>query len=551
MLTIIIDWIYMLFTCFSIGFFLRWWVEKAFRYSIRRLDSVLLAGFIMATVYAQIFSLFYRVNAEANGILAAVSILICIALRKSMGQFLRESIGGASWPRRILVAVLFLLWSFFSSRGYMVLDMDMYHGQSIRWIEEYGVVKGLGNLHCRFGYNSSIFAVSALYSLKFLLGRTVHAVNGMLAFILSVCLLDLGKAFRRKKMLLSDYARVGAIYYLTTIYDEIIAPSSDYAVMCVIFFIVVKWLTLLESGDGQVKDRTAPYALLCVAGVYALTLKLSAGLILLLTVKPACMLLREKRWKETGIYIAMGLLVAVPWMTRTVLITGWLLYPFAGLDLFQVDWKISDAIVRTDAYLIKTWAKCANGLPDTSLKSWLPYWFQNGLSSTERLLVIADFSACIITAALAVYVVVRKKWRQLDYLLVMAAVGCSYLYWQFEAPMMRYGYAYVLLMAALTAGYFLERTALRKAVYLALAVYGAYKLHVCWDYVVLFRTWPNYIWSETYGQYEVESYEIGGETFYYSPYGGGTGYDPFPSAPEQADLELRGEDMRDGFRMRQ
>ena len=552
MLTIILNWIYMLFTCFSIGFFFAWCVEKVFRYSIRRMDSILMSGFIIATVYAQIFSLFYRVNIEANVVLSAVSILICIVMRKRIGQFLRQSIGSASWPRRGMVLLLFFLWSFFASRAYYrVLDMDMYHGQSIRWIEEYGVVKGLGNLHCRFGYNSSIFAVSALYSMRFLLGRSIHAVNGMIAFILCMGLLDLGKAFRRRKMLLSDYARAGAVYYLTTIYDEILAPSSDYAVMCLIFFIIIKWLTILEDGDRQVRDHIAPYGLLCVAGVFALTLKLSAGLLLLLTIKPACMLLKEKRWKETGSYIAMGLAVAVPWMTRTVLITGWLLYPFAGLDLFQVDWKISESIVKTDAYLIKIWAKCANGLADTSLKSWIPYWFQNGLSFTERLLILADIGSGVAVLGLAVFVVVRKRWKELDYLLVMAAVGCSYLYWQFEAPMMRYGYAYVLLLAALAGGYFLEKVALRKAVYFALMLYGAYKLYVCLDYVVLFRTWPNYIWSETYDQYELESYEIGGETFYYSPYGGATGYDPFPSAPTQADLELRGDGMKDGFRMRQ
>ena len=78
----------MLFTCFSLGFFFAWCVEKVFRYSIRRMDSILMSGFIIATVYAQIFSLFYRVNIEANVILSAVSILICIVMRKRIGQFL-------------------------------------------------------------------------------------------------------------------------------------------------------------------------------------------------------------------------------------------------------------------------------------------------------------------------------------------------------------------------------------------------------------------------------------------------------------------------------
>ena len=52
--------------------------------------------------------------------------------------------------------------------------------------------------------------------------------------------------------------------------------------MCMIFYIVIKWLDELEKGKGDV----VPFGLLCVAGVYALTLKLTAGLILGYTVFP-------------------------------------------------------------------------------------------------------------------------------------------------------------------------------------------------------------------------------------------------------------------------
>lgn len=551
MLTILINWSYILFTLFCIGFFFFWIVEKRLQHSVKRMDSVLMAGLVIVTVYAQSFSLFYRVSVEANIVLSGFSILICIMLRRQMKQFLSEKLAGLSLAVRILIPLLFVLWSFFASRGYMVPDMDIYHGQSIRWIEEYGVVKGLGNLHCRFGYNSSIFAVSALYSMKFLLGRSLHAINGLIAFILSLTVLELGKAFRRRRMLMSDYARVGAIYYLTTIYDEIIAPSSDYAVMCAIFFIIIKWLTQLEKENGQERDSIAPYALLCVMGVWTITLKLTAGLILLLTIKPACMLIKRRKWKETGIYLALGIVTVFPWMARTVIITGWLLYPFAGLDLFSVDWKIVDeSIILRDSYLIRIWAKAANTLEDTSLRSWFPHWFRNALSTTEKLLVVTDLIACAATVVSAAVVFIKKRWRQLDLLLVMGTLSCCYLFWQFSAPMVRYGYAYVLLTAAITCGYILEKIKLAKVGYAVFVLYGVYKLYTCCGYVTLCWLRPCYIWSETYESYEVESYEIDGVTFYYSPYEGPTGYDAFPSAPTRAELELRGEELKDGFRPR-
>lgn len=46
------------------------------------------------------------------------------------------------------------------------LIASLYHAQAVRWYEEYGVVKGLGNLQWHFAYNSSYFAFAALFSLE-------------------------------------------------------------------------------------------------------------------------------------------------------------------------------------------------------------------------------------------------------------------------------------------------------------------------------------------------------------------------------------------------
>lgn len=555
MLTVFLNWLYMLFTLFCMGFAFSKFSEKALGYSLKRVESILLAGVVASTVYAQIFSLFYRVNIEANIILLVFCAVVCVCMGKEMAGVLKRSWQGSSAAYKILLLFLFLVWGFFTSRGYRVPDMDLYHGQSIRWIEEYGAVKGIGNLHGRFGYNSSLFAISALYSMKFLLGRSMHAVNGLIAFLLSVNALELGKCFRRRKMLLSDYARAGAVYYLSIIWNEVIAPSSDYAVMCVIFFIVIKWLTQLEADEEEQRNNIIPYGLLCVLGAYAITLKLSAGLILLLILKPAYVLLKEKKWKEICIFLLMGLITAVPWMVRTVFITGWLIYPFAALDLFQADWKITDVgAIRTDAFQIEIWAKGANHLGvNAAFSQWFPNWFQNELFTTEKLLIAADIASCAITFGSGAVICVRRQRQKADRLLVCATVMCCYLFWQFRAPMMRYGYAHVLLLPALSIGCVLEsrhfHRKLAVAAYGFLMLYGVYKLYMGYDYMLGCCRLPFYVWQETYESYELEQYEIDGVVIYYSPSGGGVGYDLFPAIPTaEYGVELRGEGIKDGFR---
>jgi len=558
MLTIVLNWIYILFVTFCLGFVFMQFSEKVLGYRFRSINTVLMTGLMISTVYAQIFSIFYRVYTEANVILLIFCGLSCVVLRKRMAVYIGESFQNLSLTNKVLIFLLFGVWVFFTSRGYCVMDMDLYHGQSIRWIEEYGVVKGLGNLHARFGYNSAFFPVSALFSMKFLLGHSLHTVNGWIAFLSSVELLNLGKAFKRRKMFLSDYARVGLFYYLTTIWDEILSPSSDYAVMLTIFFVIIKWLAQLEEEDVERRNHIAPYALLCVAGVYTLTLKVTAGLILILLIKPAYMLIKQKKWKEIAIYLTLGLLVAVPWFTRNVLITGWLLYPFPAIDLFHVDWKMTDVSeIIVDAELIKVYGK---GMQDVGinvpLTKWYPHWFSTQLFKLEKVLILAALLACVLVIGNTLCIFIKKKWEKLDILLVMVTVMCSYLFWQFSAPLMRYGYAHVLLLVALIYGCIVEALPKVKqfkmtgAVYVALFAFLIYKLSLGVVYIYDNFTWLNFVWQETYETYEVEAYEVDGVTLYYSVDSGLSGYDPFPSGPDkQTDIELRGDGLEDGFRI--
>ena len=550
MLSIGLNWIYIILTTFCTGYGIAYLVEKKLHYRIRGMDSILMAGLIMVTVYAEIFSLFHKVGAAANVILLTISCATALLLRRGICQRIGEWWQETSVPNKVLLPVLFLLWAYFSSRGYMAYDSDLYHGQSIRWIEEYGVVPGLGNLHERFAYNSAAFAVNALYSMKWLVGRSLHTVSGFFALLISGTALELGRIWKEKKLRLADYAMIGAVYYLITIWDEVTAPSSDYLIMCTLFFIIIKWLQCLERDNRAAGSGIVPYALLCVTGVYALTLKLTAGLILLLVIKPAAGLIREKRWREIFLYLGMGLLVCIPWMARTVVISGWLLYPFPALDLFSVDWKMPAGPIAVDAAQIKTWGRAlynAN-LVDMPMHEWFPGWFSSTLSGMEKLLILGDLACILLFAGYVIYSILRKKKENLDIILVLATVISSYAFWQYSAPILRYGYAYVLLVDALMAGVLLQRLRRQQFLCILICLYGGYKLVMMGSYIHSNYLIGTYIWQQDYGSYELSSYELGGVTFYRPVMGDRTGYDYFPAAPTQPEIELRGEGLKDGFR---
>lgn len=71
-------------------------------------------------------------------------------------------------------------------------------------------------------------------------------------------------------------------------------------------------------------------------------------MLVILALYPAACLIRSKEWKKIGIYLLCGCVVLAPWLVRNVLISGWLIYPFAAIDLFSVDWKIPASYLQNE-----------------------------------------------------------------------------------------------------------------------------------------------------------------------------------------------------------
>lgn len=546
MLFILLNWLYIFITTMITGYGILYVIRKAFGWTPRRMHTCVMAGLVALTAYAQWFSLFYRVNLEANLILAAADIIIFVIVRKPFLQFLKNCLHEMSRRKKAGILLLILVCAYFTSRGSYISDTNLYHAQCIRWLEEYGILKGLANIQSRAAYNSSAFCLSALYSMKYVFGQSMHALQGFMALLLGSICLDIGGLFKRKKPLLSDFMRLGAIYYLTLLHREIMSPSSDFAVMITLFYIIIVWLDLLEQKEAS----TVPYSLLCVAGVYTVTLKLTAGLILILLIKPVVMLVREKKGKEILTWLLLGLIVIAPYLARNVVISGWLIYPLTALDLFDVDWKVPAELVDADAFQIKTWGK---GIHEYELyggpATWWPNWFMTTLTSTEKLLILADAAALLLLIVMLAGEAKRKNQAERDKLLVMIMAAASFLFWQFSAPLVRYGYAYVLSLALLVFGEaYLQLWKNRKHTVL-LVIFGIFFI---WKGTLLLqgiwsqRSLPYYVAQVDYdnneGGEDVREHQVNGVTFYYNV----AGYHRLPGGGSM--FTMRSDRLEDGFR---
>lgn len=578
MLSVILIWLYMFFTMFLIGYGIMDAVTQFIPYRVRHLDSYLVCGLVGVTVYAQLVSLVGRVGLTANLVLCMVCLAIVCGFRHRLDSMLRETWNNIRENRSgergkmFIILFLFLLFAYGTSRGIIHYDTGLYHAQSIRWFEEYGVVKGLGNLHCRLAYNSTSFALSALYSMAFLGGQSYHCGAGWMAVVLAAVCLEVVGSLHAGRLRASDFARVMCLYYLVNIFDEMVSPASDYFMVLIAFYIVIRWLGLLEEGVGEV----LPYGMLCVLGVFLMTVKLSAALILLLVVYPAYILLCGKRWREIALYLVLGIVTALPFFIRNVILSGWLVYPFTQIDLFDVAWKIPKGMADYDAREIQVWGRGYTDVTryDISMKEWLPGWF-GSLAGSDKLLAAVAVVSLAVLLVYGVGMLCRLWRRRWDILLVQTTVAGSFLFWLGTSPLIRYGCVYVYLTPAVVLGGVYD-VILSKAeecsgrrngaklhsqsvaepvsvkVFRLCAV-AAVSLLLAYKCVALGReiaaTYVDDYWiaQKDYENYETQSYEINGVTFYYPVNGDQVGYEAFPSAPVKTDVRFLGEGIEGGF----
>lgn len=81
------------------------------------------------------------------------------------------------------------------------------------------------------------------------------------------------------------------------------------------------------------------------------------------------------------VYIGLGccwLYYCFSFLIRNIIISGYILYPYAQLDFFHVDWKMPKELVVFDHNEIIVWGRNLNDVRkyDWGIESWFPIWWE-------------------------------------------------------------------------------------------------------------------------------------------------------------------------------
>ena len=581
MISVLINWSYVFITTYIIGYFT---LSRAYRfYKHERhigIMSSVMAGLAITTAYAGFFSIFYKVGIVANIVMILFCVLFVWLDRTHYTDILSDINGGkfigrifGSGSTRIIKVIVFLIFFvaalFFTTEGNFFSDSGYYHEQSIRWIEEFGTVKGSVHILKRLAYNSCYFCQCALYSMRDIFSQSLHCLSGFYGIlVMGYALAGFNKSIR------TNAIRLAPFVYFILLCSEITSPASDYPLVFSVFYVVIRWFELRDDNE----EHYSPYALLSLFVVFLISIKLTVGCLILIVIKPAIAMIKEKRVKEIITSIMAGIIILLPYFIRNYIICGWLIYPFTKIDIFNPDWKLPMRHVQADADEIKVWGRGMGqigGQVTDGIKVWLPHWWEY-MSVPNRLI---DASAIIV---LSVYLVYRVCWfisevirhgikktatevviDNIDRYIFEAALLFSLLYWFFESPLFRYGVCYIIVAMFYAIGDMLGK-AWNKSVIIRVAVVLICVLTMIpftngiieyfkWNYecILYYSDYEYFVMQEDYPRVEYGTTEINGVTFYYPKEElGQIGYHMFPALWFNGtdNVESRGDKITDGYR---
>ena len=492
------------------------------------LDMIVLSGVCFLTVYAQFFSLFYKVGLMANLILAIISILCFPIVKTDIKSIVLSLKEWKYWWWLIILLILgtMLLLASLPDSNY---DTPLYHAQAIRWIEEYGVVKGLGLLHSRLAFNSSFLSLQALFGYGYITGIELHSCNAFLMFIFHIWAIRSLHIWKNRKFVISDAFKLLMLFYIYTCTKDISSPSTDIFAVAMIIYILAKWMELIERGEYSARA----YTYLSFFVLYSATLKLSAAPFGLIVIYPLYLIIKEKNFAFMRKAMLIGIVIVLPFLIRNIILSGWLLYPLPTVDFFDVDWKIPREYAIREKLEIETWGKSLTdiGLAHIGINEWFPLWFQWVGRLWRRVICIS----IIMQAAMfvrCIYFIWDKHCAEYRkaMLFVYLIEFCILVIWFVTAPSIRFGGIFCMFAGTTLFGEFLNE---RKT--------GNYILTVITLLVILaieYNIYDDYkdkgiyfIRPGAYVEYPVGTIQKDGATFYCPVEGDQTGYECFPSVP--------------------
>ena len=517
-------------------------------------------GYLIVTGFAQAWSIFNGLRPISNYFLLGGTLVLAIIKWRGFVDSLRLGVAVTRIRSALVLAPIGLAAAYNALTADYCYDDALYHRLSVRWIAEYGAVPGLANLHGRLGFNSSLVALAGIFSVpfgvhigrEFVNGATTLLVAGVLSQGLSI------ENWRDLNASRNLYVFGLLIFVVTLVLSPCLsAPQPDVSAAAVAVAAAWYFFAAVNFSGGRDQHGTNQLLLCVSASVAVLELKLSyiAFGVATIFVVISIAVRRRVPFQQIRLCLLFALISLVPWICCGYITSG---YPFFPSDFGRLnfDWAVSHQLARFERDAAFAWAR-APGLSPTEVLGnwkWLSPWSARllGDPSVVKPLLAGAFGLLLLLSRLLVRPPpqIERRWFVL---LVPSSIGL--LFWFLTAPDPRFAEATLWVFALnliLLPFYGTDGWTRRMNIFctIALAVVALYDAGVgCGRLIKEKKGLPNIVQRQD----ELTARSADSGLTVWIPKNTNTPGDAqlIATPPERFNsrLELRGSNLRDGFRV--
>jgi hypothetical protein len=334
MLLIFLSWIYIVFTTINFGFC----TDKILRLRNNNFIIHSFLGLFSVTILASIWAVFGRINIEFHTFLLLLNGLLFFKFKDEIIGIYKSFILNFNQLELILKIFLTTITLFIlaqcASIPY-VIDNESYYIQTIKWINEYGFVKGIVNLHFFLGQTSGWHVTQSVFNFSFLYAN----FNDLSGF----CLL-LGNFFAILK--LQEFYKNGTKNYLLIglfplsnifLFQFISAPSPDIPVYVLSFILFFYFLENFKKASVEV------FNLVVILILFTLYIKNTT---IAFIIFPIILLAFNFKLLSKNLIkpIVISTLILALFIAKNMIICGSPVFPSKLFGAFTTDYAIPDSI---------------------------------------------------------------------------------------------------------------------------------------------------------------------------------------------------------------
>lgn len=412
------------------------------------------SGLISITLITQVLVLFMPIDLLASGLVIGLTIILSFIRRKRVILLYKNVLlqfRKITTTQLLAIAATWMMILLINSGSIMMDDSESYHVQMVKWINEYGTVPGIVNLHERFGFNSSWFSSIAFFFSTGKLINSYTALNAVISFWFCAFLItklipaptegSLKKTSFNIPLLL---VLILAILCWPMIRGNAATANYDIISTAIIAILFINTIS-------QDKNESIPYVEWIIWPVYLFTVRIINYPLLLLSLFSMFHLLKKKDWVFASSTIVLSACLLLPFIVRNVMVSGYPFYPSTHFDIFPVDWKTDPKIITELIDYIKYFNRVNVMFQDLDVTrqlefpGWIITWFHY-LFRYDKPIVIAGLSGFLL------HLVFLKRSLKtystaVNYFILVLILHI--LSWFFVAPDPRFAYGSLICGAIL------------------------------------------------------------------------------------------------------